>query len=101
MTAAPKPDLTYKPTDDGLFTAFYANTAAGEKAWREMAEQTDGTGKVFVQHTESVIYQLEQAGYIVAKVNSFKDSISDADLMAELFGEDMPSLAPSRSSPKP
>ncbi|WP_186083661.1 hypothetical protein [Burkholderia gladioli] len=58
------PDLSYRASDD-MFTMFYANTPAGEEAWRELAAQTEGTGKVLTQHVDDTVRQLREAGYTV------------------------------------
>jgi hypothetical protein len=58
-----KNDLTYRK--QGLFTAFIPETLAGETAWREIAEQTQGTGKVFTAQLPAVLVQLRKAGYTV------------------------------------
>ena len=58
-----KIDLTY--LKQGLFTLFIPETKAGEDAWREIAKQTDGTGKVFTVQLPATLKQLKKAGYIV------------------------------------
>jgi len=58
-----KNDLTYKK--QGLFAAFIPETLAGETAWRTIAEQTQGTGKVFTAQLPAVLTQLRKAGYTV------------------------------------
>jgi hydroxymethylpyrimidine/phosphomethylpyrimidine kinase len=58
-----KNDLTY--IKQGLFTAFIPETLAGETAWREIAKQTQGTGKVFTAQLPAVLAQLRKAGYAV------------------------------------
>lgn len=75
-------DLEY--TTNGLFTRFYPNTAAGEDAWREMAEET-GNGAVLSIHAKNVIAQLRKAGYSVAKAKKAPAWTSaDDELLAEL-----------------
>lgn len=59
------PDLQYKTY--GMFTSFYPVTEQGKVAWRELAEKTDGTGKVLCVLTISTVRQLREAGYIVHK----------------------------------
>lgn len=59
------PDLTY--SSDGLFVTFWPETPAGEDAWRVIAEQTEGTGKVLFLHLSAVLQQLRAAGYCVRK----------------------------------
>ena len=58
-----KNDLTYRK--QGLFAAFIPETLAGETAWRTIAEQTQGTGKVFTAQLPAVLAQLRKAGYTV------------------------------------
>ena len=58
-------DIEY--IDQGLFTAFVPVSKAGELAFNQMAEYTDGTGKVLSIHKQSTIQQLRQAGYKVGK----------------------------------
>lgn len=79
-----EPDLEY--SSDGLFTTFLPNTHAGEQAWRELAAQTEGTGKVFQHHTESTVEQLRKAGYTVAKTkrSSRQLTADDYKLLDEL-----------------
>ena len=64
------PDLTY--SEDGLFVTFYAETPAGEDAWRTMAESNDGVARFLVTQKAGVIAQLRAAGYSVAKAKPFK-----------------------------
>lgn len=72
-------DLEY--SKQGMFTRFYANTAAGENAWHEMAKQ-DGVAAVLSFEAKNVIAQLRQAGYSVAKAKKVTQSIDD--ILAEL-----------------
>lgn len=58
-----KTDLTY--LKQGMFTAFIPETPEGENAWRAIAEQTEGTGKVFTVQLPAVLAQLREAGYTV------------------------------------
>jgi hypothetical protein len=58
-------DLTY--LKQGIFTAFFPQTKAGESAWAELAKATENTGKVFTAHLPQVLKQLREAGYSVAK----------------------------------
>lgn len=58
-----KPDLVY--LKKGLFTAFIPESRAGENAWREIAEQTDGTGEVFTVQLPAILLKLRKAGYTV------------------------------------
>ena len=57
------PDLFY--LKQGLFTSFIPATSAGDHAWRAIAAQTGGTGKVFTAQLQSVLGQLRNAGYSV------------------------------------
>lgn len=56
-------DLTYKTS--GMFTMFFPDTPAGETAWREIARQTEGTGKILTAHLAGTLRQLRKAGYKV------------------------------------
>jgi hypothetical protein len=58
-------DLEY--LKQGLFTSFFPNTKEGEQAWREIAAQSEGTGKIFTMHLPAVLSQLRKAGFKVAK----------------------------------
>lgn len=58
-------DIEY--IDHGMFTSFLPTSKAGEVAFNQMAEYTDGTGKVLSIHKQSTIQQLRQAGYKVGK----------------------------------
>lgn len=58
-----KTDLTY--LKQGLFTEFVPQSKAGEDAWRELAKQTEGTGKVLTVHLPAILAQLRKAGYTV------------------------------------
>lgn len=80
--ASADPDLTYRRSDD-LFTLFLPNTPHGENAWRELAAQTDGTGKVLTIHVEETIRQLRAAGYSVSK-ESAAPSMDAGALVAAL-----------------
>lgn len=66
-------DLEY--SSDGLFTRFYANTKAGEDAWREMAKRNDGVAAVLNIHAKSVIAHLRRMGYTVSKAAKTTRSI--------------------------
>lgn len=74
-------DISYRAVDD-MFTAFYPNTPAGQEAWKEIAAESEGTGKVFTQQAEGVIAQLREAGYSVAEAELPAESADD--LMAAL-----------------
>jgi hypothetical protein len=56
-------DLTY--LKQGLFTAFVPHSKAGEDAWREIANHTGGTGKVFTAQLPSFLREIRKAGYSV------------------------------------
>ena len=80
-----KTDLIYMK--QGLFTAFIPESKAGEDAWRELAAQTDGTGKVFTHRLKAVISQLRKAGYTVQqakKKSAAKTKSEVAEIMAAL-----------------
>lgn len=74
-----KPDLTYGPA--GMFIAFYPETDAGESAWRELAAQSDGTGKFLPMQVNGIISQLRAAGYRVAKATPRK--VQDVSAMVD------------------
>jgi hydroxymethylpyrimidine/phosphomethylpyrimidine kinase len=77
-----KNDLTYRK--QGLFTAFIPETLAGEDAWRTIAEQTQGTGKVFTAQLPAVLAQLRKAGYTVQVAKKLTKEEIDKE-MAFLF----------------
>lgn len=77
------PDITY--TEDGLFVAFYADTAAGEEACRELAKHSDGTCKFLAPMRAGIVAQLRAAGYSVAKAKPRK-AMSPDELDALLAG---------------
>jgi hypothetical protein len=77
-------DLTY--LKQGLFTAFIAQSKAGENAWREIASQTEGTGKVFTAQLPAVLSQLRKAGYTV-KQSEKKSPETLRREMAEIMRE--------------
>lgn len=81
MLTKKKADLSYRIVDD-MFTAFYPNTLAGEEAWKVIAAQNEGTGKVLSAHVKSTIRQLRDAGYSVAKESA--PHVIDDELMAAL-----------------
>ena len=60
-----QPDLVYSAS--GMFTVFFANTLAGEDAWRSIAAQNEGTGKILTIHLQSTLRQLRAARYSVHK----------------------------------
>lgn len=78
-------DIEY--IDQGLFTAFLPVSKAGEVAFNQMAEYTDGTGKVLSIHKQSTIQQLKQAGYKVGKAKQQgKVTAEQADEMLKELG---------------
>ena len=80
-------DLEY--IDNGMFTSFIPVSKAGEVAFNQMAEYTDGTGKVLSMHKQSTIQQLRQAGYKVNKAKkSRKVTAEQADEMLRELGID-------------
>lgn len=85
-----KSDLTY--SDSGMLTLFLPETPAGESAWDQMAEATDGTGKVLSIHAPSVIAQLRAAGFTVRRAPKHKPWTAE-ELDAALAELDAPSRA--------
>ena len=78
-------DLEY--IDHGLFTSFIPVSEAGAVAFNQMAEYTEGTGKVLNIHKQSTILQLRQAGYKVGKAKqSGKVTAEQADEMLRELG---------------
>jgi hypothetical protein len=75
-------DLSYRKCDS-FFTQFYANTAAGVIAWRQIAKHTDGTGRVLNSHVKSTLQQLRNAGYSVSCERKLK--INDDELLDAFF----------------
>ena len=77
-------DLTY--TIEGLFTSFIPTSKEGEDAWRQLATQTQGTGKVLTVHLQSTLSQLRKAGYKVRKSKPSGELTPSeaANLLAEL-----------------
>lgn len=74
-------DLTYQ--DQGLFTQFYPETDQGIAAWNQLAEVTDGTGKVLTIQAKQIIAQLRKAGYSVYKAKKANKTDEDK-LLSEL-----------------
>jgi hydroxymethylpyrimidine/phosphomethylpyrimidine kinase len=89
-----KNDLTYRK--QGLFTAFIPETLAGETAWREIAEKTQGTGKVFTAQLPAVLAQLRKAGYTVqvAKKLTRKEIDKDMTFLLDTLTENHTITAP-------
>ena len=79
-----KIDLTY--LKQGLFTAFIPESPEGQDAWREIAAQTEGTGKVFTAQLPAVLSQLRKAGYAV-KQSENKSPETLRREMAEIMRE--------------
>jgi len=79
-----KTDLTY--LKQGLFTAFIPESPEGQDAWREIAAQTEGTGKVFTAQLPAVLSQLRKAGYTV-KQSAKKSPQTLRREMAEIMKE--------------
>ena len=78
-------DLEY--IDHGMFTSFIPVSKAGEVAFNQMAEYTDGTGKVLSIHKQSTILQLRHAGYKVGKAKKQgKVTAEQADEMLRELG---------------
>ena len=70
-----------------MFTAVLPVSKAGEVAFNQMAEYTDGTGKVLSIHKQSTIQQLRQAGYKVGKAKKpGKVTAEQADEMLRELG---------------
>ena len=79
-------DLSY--STEGMFTQFFADSLAGENAWRTMAVVCDGNAKIFTIHLASTLAQLRNAGYVVRKAKKSSLTMSDImqdDLLAELM----------------
>ncbi len=77
-------DIEY--IEQGLFSAFLPVSKAGEVAFNQMAEYTEGTGKVLSIHKQSTILQLRQAGYKVGKAKQQGKVIAEQaeDMLREL-----------------
>ena len=69
----------------GFFVAFVPTTPAGDDAWRVLAAQTAGTGKVQANHLQTTLNQLRAAGYIVRKAKPQKATIDDDALLDALL----------------
>lgn len=80
-----KPDLTY--LDTGLFVSFFAETAAGEFAWDELARHSDGSGRFLSSQLPGVLAQLRASGFTVHKAKPRKPlSPDDLDAMLAELG---------------
>jgi len=80
-----KTDMTY--SKQGLFTAFFPQSESGEDAWRELAKQTEGTGKVLTVHLPAVLAQLRKSGHTVEQAKRKRPEVmllEMAGLMAAL-----------------
>ena len=66
-------DLEYLTT--GMFTVFFPNTQAGETAWKAIAKETNGTGKILTTQLTSALTQLRNAGYSVKKLKKPTNTI--------------------------
>lgn len=78
-------DLVYRK--QGLFTAFFPVSKAGEDAWQEIAKQTGGTGKFYTVQLPAVKASLKAAGYTVKPAPKLSKSQSAAEIdaiMAEI-----------------
>lgn len=67
-----KTDLTY--LNQGLFTAFFPDSPAGEKVWQEIASETNGTGKIFTMHLKNTLKQLRKAGFKITQAKKITKS---------------------------
>lgn len=80
-----KSDLTYHKR--GVFVLFMPETKAGEDAWRQIAEHTDGTGKVLCVDLAETLASLRKAGYSVKRGKPLT-SEDDAEIDAFLASID-------------
>ena len=67
------------------FYIIYPSIKAGEVAFDQMSEYTDGTGKVLSIHKQSTILQLRQAGYKVGKAK--KPGKVTVEQIEDMLGE--------------
>jgi DNA-binding HxlR family transcriptional regulator len=77
-------DLNY--SINGLFTTFLPNTESGQKAWREIARHTEGTGKIFTFHLKSTLKQLKAAGLVVKKTKELSEKQKEKEF-TKIFKE--------------
>ena len=78
-------DIEY--IDHGMFTSFLPVSKDGEVAFNQMAEYTEGTGKVLSIHKQGTIQQLRKAGYKVGKAKKEgKVTAEQADAMLRELG---------------
>lgn len=80
-----KADLSYRVGD--LFTSFYPDTPQGVVAWRELADFTDGTGKVLSIELPQLIHSLKSAGYTVAEMPEQKLTKEEIDELVNELSE--------------
>lgn len=80
-----KADLTYHKR--GGFVLFLPETKAGEDAWRQIAEHTEGTGKVLCVDLEETLQSIRKAGYSVKRGKPLT-SEDDAEIDALLSSMD-------------
>jgi len=73
-----KTDLTY--LKQWMFTAFFPESREGEDAWRAIADQTEGTGKVFTVQLPAVLAQLRKAGYTVKQTEKKNEEFIRAEM---------------------
>lgn len=78
------PDLHY--TLDGLFIRFYANTDAGEQAWRVMAAESRNAC-FYAFQAKAILKQLKDAGYTVRKIKPKAVTQSEIDEILKELGE--------------
>lgn len=70
-------DFTFR--NDGLFVTILPENETAVKVWNEtIAPETEGTGKVLVNHWPQVEKQLTDAGYSVSEATT--KEISDEEL---------------------
>lgn len=81
-----KPDFTYK-SYDRLFTSIFPETPQGVVAWRQLAEMTDGTGKIFSIQLPQLIHELEDAGYTIAEMPEQTLTQDEIDELANELSE--------------
>jgi hypothetical protein len=68
-------DLIY--LKQGLFTTFLPETEQGMSAWHQIAEKTNGTGKIFTIHLKNTLEQLRKSGYTVKKAKPCNMSMDE------------------------
>lgn len=82
-----KADIEYVKC--GMFVTFVPNTTEGEHLWKQLAEATEGTGKVLAMHAKQAINDIRKAGYTVRKAKDVnkKDVNKMLDEFDELFSK--------------